>query len=88
METRKVYSFWVVTLKRIVDDVMNEESRSYHEKEEDAKRVAVSLSKMWLDDPWTYLVTTDYNGIRVYNKTEDCLWAVIFIEEHKFVEVG
>lgn len=90
METRRVYSFYVVTLKRIIDDAYEEVSKSYHEKEEDAKRVALSLCKMWLEDPWAYLVTTDgYKGsIRVYDKEKDRTHAVVFIEEHRFVEVG
>lgn len=65
-------------------------SSSYHMRKDDAKRVARTLCKLWLEDPFRYLVTTEGSGstIRVYDKDEDEVRAVIFIDEHQYVEVG
>ena len=66
----------------------NESSSSYYTREEDTKYRALTLCKCWLENPWRYLVTTNDDDVRIYDKVMDDVYAVIFIREHHYVEVG
>ena len=65
-----------------------DETDDYHMSEEEAQKFALTLSKPWRDNPYRYLVTTEHNNIRIYDKDEDEVRAVIFVSKHQFVEVG
>ena len=87
METTNVIPLYSVELNRCFDDT-TEKSSSYYTDLADAKRVGTALCKEWLEDPHRYLVTTESNDIRVYDKIMDKLHAVVFIRRHRFVELG
>ena len=82
-----IVTMYEVDLVMFNDDE-NEHSASYYTRIDDAKRIALTLCKLWLENPWRYLVTTNNDDIRIYEKVMDERLAAIFIREHHYAEVG
>lgn len=81
-----VITLYQVSLVYIHDDKPRQDQ--IVERYSDARMLAEHLCYEWLRNPFKYLVTTDGDNIRIFNKDLDDKEAVCFITEKHFVEVG